>query len=248
MAAPGPLILLLSDVHAHYHVVDAQVAHAEEACGRPVEQVIVLGDFGLFGANLRAYFRRSRQRFARPVAFLEGNHEDYREFDALVREFADVFTHLPRGSCHQVGPHRGLCIGGARYMDAWSTPRGSEIGEQDIAACLAQAPGSVDLVLSHDCPAGIGVASAGDLGHLGPPGVADLTRVADHLRPRWWVFGHHHRWHTAERGGTRYLGLPQSWLGYALLDGDADDAAPRPVRHEVPVDPSPRWWRLLGLR
>jgi hypothetical protein len=238
-------VLLLSDVHAHYGVVDAQVAHAEEALGRPVEQVLVLGDLGLFGPNLQAYFRRGRNRFGRPVAFIEGNHEDYREFDDLVRRYADVFTHLPRGTVHAFGAWRWLCIGGARYMDAWSTPRGCEITPSDVAACLAHPPGSVDVVISHDCPTGIGVVSEEGLDHLGTPGVADLVRVAEHLRPRWWFFGHHHRWHEHTTGGTRYVGLPQSWLGYVLLDGDA---TPQLVRHEVPLPRRPRWWRFIGLR
>jgi hypothetical protein len=238
-------ILLLSDVHARYRVVDAQVAHAEGELGRRVERVVVLGDLGLFGPDLHAHFRRGRRRFARPVAFIEGNHEDFVGFDRLVRGYADVVAHLPRGSVHEFGPWRCLCIGGARYMDAWSTPRGCEIRDQDIAACLAHAPASVDVVLSHDCPTGLDVASDDALGHLGSPGVPGFAAVAAHLRPRWWFFGHHHRWHECERDGTRFVGLPQSWQGYVLVDGTG---AVERVEHEVVLPPRPRWWRLIGLR
>ncbi|MBK7702701.1 MAG: metallophosphoesterase [bacterium] len=152
-------VLLLSDVHAHYGVIDAQAAHAQETWGRPVERVLVLGDFGLFGAELHRHFRRGGRRFSHPTAFIEGNHEDFAAFERLVRDYADVVTHLPRASRQRVGGWNCLCVGGARYMDAWSTPCGSEIRERDIDACLAHAPGSIDLVLSHDCPTGIGVTS-----------------------------------------------------------------------------------------
>lgn len=244
MRARRDIVLLLSDVHAQYDVIDVQVAHAEASTGRPVGQVLVLGDFGLFGPDLRTHFRRGHHRFARPVAFIEGNHEDFRAFDQLVREYADVITHLQRGTVHVFGAWRWLCIGGARYMDSWSTPSGSEIGAADIAACLAHPPGSVDVVISHDCPTGIGVDSTADFAHLGPPGVADLARVAAHLRPRWWFFGHHHRWHDHEAGGTRFVGLPRSWQGYVII---ADDEPPRLVRHEVTRRRRPWWWRLIGL-
>ncbi len=237
--------LLVSDIHSRYHVIDAQVAHARETLGRAVARVLVLGDFGLFGPNLHDFFRRDGRRFTLPVSFIEGNHEDFRSFDALVEEYADVVTHLPRGSLHDFGSGPWLCMGGARYMDAWSTPSGCEISEDDIDRCLEMEPGSIDIVISHDCPTCTGVVSHPELGHLGPPGVEGLTRVADHLRPRLWFFGHHHRWHEAIIGDTRYVGLPQSWQGYVLLDTDGRVDL---VENEVTLPRRPRWWRWIGLR
>lgn len=242
---PAGNLLLLSDVHARYDVIDAQVAHAEAHLGAPVGQVLVLGDFGLFGDHLQRHFRQQGRRFARPVAFIEGNHEDFRAFDQLVHGFADVVTHLPRGSVFRTGNRRCLCLGGARYMDAWSTPPGCEVKEQDIEAALQLAPGSVDLVISHDCPTGIGVPSADGFNHLGPPGVAGFAAIAAHLAPRLWVFGHHHRWHQCEADGTRFIGLPQSWEGYVLLDGLG---AVTCVEHELARPVPARWRRWIGLR
>ena len=246
MAGDGDgTILLISDVHARYEVIAAQAAHAQAQLGRPVARVLVLGDLGLFGPDLHAYFRRGGRRFPCPVAFIEGNHEDFGAFERLVAAYADVLTHLPRASVQRIGAWRWLCLGGARYMDSWSTPRGCEITPRDVAACLAHAPGSVDQVISHDCPSGIGVAHGGDLAHLGPPGDPGLAEVARHLRPRWWFFGHHHRWHEHEAGGTRFLGLPRSWQGYALLD---PEGGVRRVDHEVEPPRRPGWWRWIGLR
>ncbi len=241
---PGA-IMLLSDVHANFQVVDAQIDHAEKSLGRPVEQVVVLGDFGLFAPNLHDFFRRDGRRFRRPASFIEGNHEDFRDFDHLVRDYADVITYLPRNSQQTFGDRSALCIGGARYMDAWSTPPGCEIREQDVAACLEHAPGSVDLVLSHDCPTGIGVVHGAEMGHLGTPGSDELARVAAHLQPRWWIFGHHHRWHEGERDGVRFIGLPQSWEGFVLLDAGGE---PEPVKHLVELPRRPGWWRWIGLK
>jgi len=245
MPSGNGAILLLSDVHAQYGVVDAQVEHAQQVLGCAVGQVLVLGDFGLFGDDLQRHFRHGGRRFSHPVSFIEGNHEDFASFDRLVRDYADVFTHLPRASVQRFAASNWLCVGGARYMDAWSTPSGSEIRDRDIAACLLHAPGSIDIVISHDCPTGIGVTSEPALAHLGPPGVPGLARVAEHLRPRWWFFGHHHRWHESEHAGTRYCGLPQSWQGYVLIDGRGEV---RKVERPWSLPGRSRWRRLIGLR
>ena len=215
-------VLVLSDLHARFALIDAQVAHAEESFGAPVEQVLVSGDFGLFGPELRRCFRKKKHRFSRPVAFVEGNHEDFRAFSRLVRKYAEHFTHLPRGSLQEFGGQRWLCIGGARYMDAWATPPGSVLVDADFAACRVHAEPGIDIVISHDCPAGIGVPSTEGFEHLGRPGVPQLRELAEELRPRLWFFGHHHRWHEHEEAGTRYVGLPQAWQGYALVRPDAE--------------------------
>ncbi len=244
MATRPGSILLLSDVHAHYHVIAEQLVHCE-SLGHVVSQVLVLGDFGIFSANLRDYFGRGEGRFTSPVAFIEGNHEDFVAFDRLVRQYADVVTHLPRTSIHRFGAWRWLCVGGARYMDAWSTPRGCEITPADIEACLIHEPGSIEIVISHDCPTGIGVSSRDQMTHLGEPGDAGLARVARHLKPQWWFFGHHHRWHDSSREGTRFIGLPESWRGYAVL---GPNAALERVEHEVALPRRPSWWKWIGLK
>lgn len=243
--ATGGTILLLSDVHSHYRVIEEQIGHARDTLGRSPDRVLVLGDFGLFGPNLHDFFRRDGRRFSAPVDFIEGNHEDFRSFDVLVDEYSDVVTHLPRNSRQVFASRNWLCIGGARYMDSWSTPSGCEISDGDIKQCLEYAPGSVDIVISHDSPTGIGVTSEPELGHLGKPGVEGLSKVASHFKPGLWVFGHHHRWHDLERDGTRYIGLPQSWNGYILLD---DNGMVEMVDHEVELPRRPGWWRWIGLR
>jgi hypothetical protein len=130
-------------------------------------------------------------------------------------------------------------------MDSWSTPPGCEITGRDVARCLENESGSIDMVLSHDCPAGLGVTHEPGMEHLGPPGEEGLARVAAHLAPRLWVFGHHHRWFEDEVNGTRYLGLPQSWQGYALLDGDGK---PERIRNRVELPKRSPWLRWIGLK
>ena len=136
-------VLLISDIHTRYAVINAQIQHAEEATGSAVSQVMILGDFGFFGDEMHEFFRRRQNRFLRPVACIEGNHEDHAALPELGRRYADVLTHLPRGTRRAFGPWQGLCLGGARYMDSSSTPRGCEITDEDVGACLAHPAGSV---------------------------------------------------------------------------------------------------------
>ena len=240
----GDTVLLISDIHTRFEVINPQIRHAEAACGHHMSQVLVLGDFGFFGDELHDYFRRGNNRFLRPVNCIEGNHEDHGALPDLARRYADVVTHLPRGTIHPLGKWRGLCLGGARYMDAGSTPRGCEITAADVDACLAHPAHAVDIVLTHDCPVGIGVPTTPGLEHYGSPGVPQMSSLADHFHPRWWFFGHHHRWFDMTQSGTRYIGLPQSWFGYVLLHADGDLET---VRHEVPARSRPWWKRLFGL-
>jgi len=237
--------LIISDVHTHFQVINEQVFHAEKTTGQAVGQVFVLGDFGFFQDKLREYFRHGGNSFTRPVACIEGNHEDHGAVPDLAYSYADVFTYVSRGKIHSMDPWRGLCIGGASYMDAAITPRGSEITEDDIAHCLSHDPQVVDLVLSHDCPAGIGVPGTPGMEHYGLPGEARLSLLARRYQPRWWFFGHHHRWFDLQQDGTRYIGLPESWVGYVLLHADGQV---RVVPHLVDKKPRPWWKQWPGFK
>jgi predicted phosphodiesterase len=236
------MILLLSDIHCRYDIVDRQLDHAEGEIGEPISAVLVLGDFGLFEPFMKRFFRSGQHHFRRPTYFIEGNHEDFDRFDRLVQRYRDVVTYLSRGTIHQISGTRTLALGGVSYMDAHTTPQGAEIRPRDIDRCLSLPRDGVDTVISHDCPAGIGVPNQPGFEHYGPTGFAGGERIVHHFQPRLWVFGHHHRWFDQTIDGTRFFGLPQSWVGYALL---ADDGQLLRIEHQLPKDSPARrpFWR-----
>ena len=234
------MILFISDVHGRFQVINEQIAHAEQHTGRDVAEVIVLGDLGLFTEPLAAFFGRGGGRFSRPVSFLEGNHEEFDRFSELLETYREHLTWLPRGStCCREG-YRFLCLGGSAYMDALNTPPGAEIRDGDIDKCLCHGRDGVDIVLTHDCPCGIGVPSSPGLEFYGPPGFPRSQELLGHFHPNIWIFGHHHKWFQKETPETRFFGLPESWKGYALLDQDFTLTV---MTHEVPASPS--WWERL---
>jgi len=237
------VILFISDVHGRFELINAQTAHAELWLERPVDAVVLAGDLGLFEPHLSSFFRKQRQRFLRPFYFIEGNHEDFDALDVLVRRYADVMTHLPRGTLWEIAGHKVLALGGVSYMDALNTPRASLLNPADIARCLEHPPGAAEVLVTHDCPCGIGMANSPTYGHLGPPGFAGSRELLAHLRPPTWVFGHFHRRFEACVADTRFFGLPMGWHGYALLH---DDGRFEYVDHSIPAPPG--WWERIKQR
>ena len=71
-----------------------------------------------------------------------------------------------------------------------------------------------------------------------------MARVGERYRPRFWFFGHHHRWYEMKKEGIHYLGLPQSWQGYALLSAAGEITK---IAHEIPLASRSWWQRWLGL-
>lgn len=241
------MIVFLSDLHTRYEIVERQVLAAEAATGTAAEAVVVLGDFGLFEPQLSRFFRRRAFRFPVPVYLIEGNHEDFEHLDALCAQYADCFTHLPRATVHTIAGWRLLALGGVAYMDAHTTPMGSVVRPEDIDRCLLHPPAAVDVIVTHDCPTGIGVANSPGFEHCGPPGLPGSERLVRHFEPPLWIFGHHHRWFDARRGRTEFHGLAQSWCGCAVLSRmEGYRAIPNPI------PPRPSWtarlWQGLARR
>jgi hypothetical protein len=156
-------------------------------------------------------------------------------------------THLPRGAVRVIAGRRFLSLGGTAYMDAHTTQMGAVIKERDLQRCLRHAPGAVELVITHDAPRGLDIPVAPGFEQREPPGFEGGLALADHLKPRWWFFGHHHCRYEAVRDGTTYYGLPESSEGFCLLLPDDTVSY-----EENPLPRSPGrlagWWaRLRGL-
>jgi predicted phosphodiesterase len=215
------MILVIADTHCYYNIVNRQIEHAEQSMGVHVDCVVHLGDFGIYREHLHTFFVKHEGRFLRPVYFIEGNHEDFREFDSLLARYdGEFFTYLPRGTVQTVGGYRMLCLGGAAYMDAFNTQPGAVIKDHEIDSCLEVPREQVDIIISHDCPAGIGVPNTPGLEYFGETGFPRSHELLEHFKPRLWMFGHHHKWFSTENETTMFHGLPGSWKGYCLLDDD----------------------------
>lgn len=231
------MLLFITDTHCRYEVINRQIDAAEELLNETVSEVVVLGDFGLYEPFLRRFLGKGKPGFSRPLSFIEGNHEDFDHFDRLVKRYRTCITHLPRGTVHEKVNRHFLALGGVAYMDAHLTPEGSVIKPRDIQTCLEHAPEAVDIILSHDCPDGVGIENCPGFEHYGKPGFTGGKNIADHFQPSHWLFGHHHRCIEKEIGETVYIGLPQSWEGFAVL---SDSGQIKLIQHKIPNPLLPR--------
>ena len=80
----------------------------------------------------------------------------------------------------------------------------------------------MDFILSHDCPLGIGVPNTPGFEFYGEPGFPRSRELVEHFSPKKWFFGHHHRWFSKKIENSFFLGLPESWKGFGILDENGD--------------------------
>ena len=214
------MILVLCDTHCYYETINEQIEYAEDILGHTVSSIIHLGDFGIYRSHLSDFFVKQAKRFKRPLYFIDGNHEDFAALPRLVEKYEGFFTYLPRGTIHTIDGYRFLALGGAAYMDSMITERGAVITNQQIDACLRNHAGDVDIILTHDCPVGIGVPNTPGMDHFGTTGFPRSDELVAYFKPKLWLFGHHHKWFFNRDLHTSYYGLCGAWKGFGLLDAD----------------------------
>jgi predicted phosphodiesterase len=243
-------LLILGDCHGHYDLVSEACQAAELAHG--VEAAIQVGDFGLFPKLLHRLVSGEIAPFPIPIHVIDGNHEDHSWiFESSANghrtawENANLHFH-PRGTTMEIGGARIGFIGGAlhadrrqEWADMWkpsaTSTRSRRIPEDptwanwvtvgDLRRALsAFSENSPDLIVSHSCPAGIGIGMTGSQNliedadrfiarpgfHAGPfhdCGEGNLTRLWRELsrKPMHWIFGHFHVMHDRTIDGTRFV-------------------------------------------
>jgi len=219
------------------------IAHA---AGRGAEVVIHLGDYGYtFDAAFMAAVDAALAEAGVPLLFVDGNHEDFTRLLASpvgengLRRLTRWVWHLPRGFRWTWAGRTYLALGGAHSVDRpWRRPGVSWWREETIStqdAVYAARGGPADVLISHDCPAGVPIPG------LGPPdpeqdpeGAAAaalwpkdeiarsiahrgvLRGVCDAVRPSEIWHGHYH---------TRYTTTADLGYGPVLVNGvDRDES------------------------
>lgn len=200
-----------------WHAQTPWAVHAiEHAAQRGADVVVHLGDFGY---RFRpAYLRALNAMCAGhklPLLFVEGNHEDHRWLarrpvgEDGLRHLTGWIWHVPRGFRWTWGGVRFLGLGGAHSVDGMWRRQIGELWQREETVTVEQAEqvaagGPADVMVMHDCPAGV------DIPGLLPPGTfpeieimrADehrtlLRGVVDQVQPRAIWHGHYHSRYTA---------------------------------------------------
>lgn len=230
------LIAFVGDVHGMaFHAV-AALATLQERLGRPFDLLIQVGDMGAYpdparmDAASRRYLeaepaqgdftrllsadgeraerlRRLRARFAGPIHFIRGNHEDLEWLGRLpvdpgyrtagVDPF-NLLRYVPDGAVLSFDGLRVGFLGGVEERsDAAGIDAEAYRSLRDLGA------GTLDVLVTHEGPYGTSVGFRGDV-HGSPM----MTRLGEALRPSFHIAGHAHTSHGPRTfGPTVYLGL-----------------------------------------
>jgi hypothetical protein len=175
--------------------------------------IVHLGDFGIWpGPGGREYLSRLDAALGAAdaeLSFVDGNHEDFTQLAGLRpgpdgrAQVTDRIWYLPRGYRWRWHGRDWLALGGAVSLDRALRTAGADWWPQEEitwrqAGSVIEA-GPADVMVTHECPAGIEHAFP-----PAPPGwsPADLRRSEAHrsllrevvraVRPRWLMHGHLH--------------------------------------------------------
>lgn len=243
-------LLILGDCHGHFDLVNEACQAAELAFD--VKAALQVGDFGLFPKLIHQLVSGEFGPFSIPVHVIDGNHEDHSWICKSVAnghrsmwDNANLHFH-PRGTTMEID---GACvgfIGGAlhadrrqKWADMWKPlpvncksrrvpidPMWANwVTGGDVDRALSTFSEHVpDLIVSHSCPAGIGIGMSGALsliedaekfitrpgfhgGTFDDCGEGNLTRLWRRLpkKPTHWVFGHFHTMRDVTIDNTRFL-------------------------------------------
>lgn len=212
---PKNNFLVVGDVHGSFAQMDKAIRHAKEL---ELDTIFQVGDFGIWH-NDKPFLNQQQallEQWGIELYFIDGNHEDFtRLYDKKIlddgtRYVRDNITYIPRGYRWDWHGLSFLGLGGAASIDRKHRIEGRSwwpeefLTEEDILT--AQAGGPVDIMLTHDSPAGAPNSVTDDfrgqkeaLEYFGAEMLATCTwhreqlkRVTDITTPRILIHGHYH--------------------------------------------------------
>lgn len=168
-----------------------------------------------------------------PLYWIKGNNEDFDQVAAFAAGGASSpnLHYIPNGVLQRVGPLRVAGVGGTFAPTWFETPaaqlprKGKDdkrrhFVREEIDTCKAL--GRVDVLLTHEAPKPFWI----DLPSSASPtkrwrrdvGKDAITELADALRPRLHLFGHHHVQAAFVREGIQTVCVDRVNRGYLLVD------------------------------
>ncbi len=222
---------LLGDVHGNYDIFYGMLMHMVE--NQKISVAFQVGDFGLSEAVLK-----HKEIFDLPVPLyvIDGNHEDFRFLAMFLRSglrekwASHNLYYQPRGSTENIqGTQTGFIGGGLHVDQPQQRKNGNVITNDEVNSALKEFnENPPQIVVSHSCPAGIGLGMLGHPSHArgvveyivmagydpGPScdyGETQLTSLWERLekRPKLWIYGHFHQFQSRKIEDTLFICLPR---------------------------------------
>ena len=214
-------------VHKFHHVLQKVMEEYQ------ISVAIQVGDFGISRKTSSSI--EALGGFPIPVHFVDGNHEDFRFLwkamkNGIIKEWEkNNLFYQPRGSTLEVQGVKMGFFGGALHIGRpQKIIKGNLITTDELNRAVYEfSQFSPEILITHSCPAGIGVGMKGlDIHHWGvvnhilmagfDPGPKTDCGETQHAllwnqmtqRPKLWVYGHFHEQRVAEVDETKFVSLP----------------------------------------
>jgi len=202
-------ILVLGDVHAQPQDITRQLENSKHMGYKP-EAIIQLGDIGIWKDVIKKF-----PRLDIPLYYILGNHEDFHA-ELMLPGLPDCYIMLKPDKATNICGLKAVGIGKSNFIDQYNTPSGSTIRHEDIKNCM-KIRSKIDMMITHDCPSDIGMRS----NFFGPwenVGSELLEELFLDIKPKLWLFGHHHIDFTVFNNGCHFIGFKVSNDGFGILD------------------------------
>jgi hypothetical protein len=239
---PIRTVMFAGDWHGS---LDWAVRCVRLAMEQGVDAIVQLGDFGIWPGRGGRHFLDGLEDALTlahlPLYFVDGNHEDFPQLLAYpmvadgTREVRPHIRHLPRGLRWTWAGLSFLALGGATSLDRpLRVPMVNWWPEEEITAAEADdaaSGGHADVMLTHDCPAGVAIPGINPTtDRLWPRDElrrANMHRdvlgfVVDLVQPDRLLHGHFHIPYEARRGPTHVIGLDMDGSEHNLLVVDLE--------------------------
>ncbi len=208
-------IFVTGDIHGKADLIGYK--HFPQGRGLSKDDyVIIAGDFGFPWLMDKSEDFWLNWLDTRPwtTLFIDGNHENFDRLEELtlqdwkggkVRQVRESVLHLTRGQIFNLSGRTFFTFGGASSVDIerrkegvsyWKRELPSEREYEEGVAALDRIGWSVDVVLTHTCPAGVLSLFPDSLHKVKKeidPVNLYLQGVQDKLRYQKWFFGHFHK-------------------------------------------------------
>lgn len=152
------MIILLSDIHGDYRVLQMAIDYAIE---KNATAIIQVGDFGLMPENEQKFYQVCQTTI--PIYFVDGNHDDctrWQNYDSVGKVFGNAnLYYVPRGSVLELDGRTIAFMGGAASIDkkfrlakGWHWDENEEVTQEQCDRLVKNAEGKViDMFITH-CP------------------------------------------------------------------------------------------------
>jgi predicted phosphodiesterase len=183
-------VAFAGDWHMNYQWARRAIRHAAD---QGAQGIAHLGDFGYtFIPEFLKQVTGALDSTGLHLWFVDGNHEKFPKLEQWTlaadgsRPLTSRITHLPRGYRWQWSGVRFLAMGGAHSVDRMSLVPGRSWWPQETItkrqAHRAMRGGRADVLVSHDCPAGVVIPGIDDRRYPAPFPVDELRRNDEHRK------------------------------------------------------------------